>query len=319
MTTPAVSVQGLTKRFPNAKALDDVTFDVPQGSLFGLLGPNGAGKTTLFSVAAGFLRATSGRVEVLGVDVRHVGRLRGRYAMLPQDAAFQAGIPILDQLVLFARLNGYDPAEARRRARDALERVGLADVARRNVRVLSHGMRKRVSLCQAFLGDPEVVFLDEPTSGLDPENARAMRDLVRRMRARQTVVLSSHNLAEVQELCDHAAILHRGRLEACQTMEELTAAGFLVRVRLAQPLPEAVAADLRALPAVKGLDRTGETEFTLDLSGAEPGGKDAALRAVHEVLVARHGLVPRSFQEGASLEARFLELTGGTSDGAGAT
>jgi ABC-type multidrug transport system ATPase subunit len=239
--------------------------------------------------------------------------------MLPQDAAFQAGIPVIDQLVMFARLYGYAPAEARERAQRALDIVGLGEVSRRNARVLSHGMRKRVALCQAFLGDPEVVFLDEPTSGLDPENARKMRDLVRQMREQQTVVLSSHNLAEVQELCDHAAILHRGRLEVCQSMEELTAANYLIRVKLGQPLPEAAERDLRALPQVRSLERTSDVEFNLELALEEASQKEAALRAVHDVLVARHGLVPRSLYEGASLEARFLQITGGTFDGSGAT
>jgi ABC-2 type transport system ATP-binding protein len=311
----AVSVQGLSKRFGGTRALADVTFEIPAGSLFGLLGPNGAGKTTLFSVAAGFLRPSAGRVEVLGIDVEQISRLRGRFSMLPQDARFQAGIPVFEQLVMFSRLNGLDEAGAQAASQKALELVGLGDVGSRSSGALSHGMLKRVQLCQAFLGDPEVVFLDEPTSGLDPENARHVREIVRGMRGTRTVVFSSHNLQEVQDLCDHAAIIHLGKLCVSGSMAELTGASFLVRISLSQPLPGAVEGELLSMPAVESLERTGPAEFNLRFRSAGSDGKDAAMKAVFDTL-SRHGIYPRSVFEGASLEARFLEITGGKYDGA---
>ncbi len=312
----AIRVQDLRKTFGRFVALDNVTFDVPTGSLFGLLGPNGAGKTTLFSIAAGFLRASGGNVEMLGIDVREIGRLHGRFSMLPQDAAFQGGIPVIDQLVMFARLNGFGRDEAEDKAMEALELVGLGDAAKRNARALSHGMMKRASLCQAFLGDPELLILDEPTAGLDPENARGIRNLIRQMRGERTVVVSSHNLREIQDLCDHAAILHEGRLEVCDSMAALTASDHLVRITLGEELTEAAQADLEALDVVDAVQRTGPMEFNLQLALASPDQKDDALKSVNRVLIGTHDLVPRSLNEGASLEARFLELTGGTYDGA---
>lgn len=315
----ALSVRNLSKHFPRTKALDDVSFEVPEGSLFGLLGPNGAGKTTLFSIAAGFLTATSGTIEVLGVDVRQISRLRGRFSMLPQDAAFQAGIPVIDQLIMFARLNGYDAVEARSRAHQALERVDLGEVAQRSARALSHGQAKRVALCQALLGEPEVLLLDEPTSGLDPETARRIRDLVRELTRTKTVVISSHNLREIQDICTHAAILHKGRLEVAASMEDLTGANFLLRIAVATPLPEAAEASLRALPGVRSLTRTGPSEVNLELDVTAGGSKEVLLKAVQRTLLIDHDLALRSLHEGASLEARFLELTGGTYDGASST
>ena len=312
----AIRVQGLRKDFGRFTALDDVSFEIPQGSLFGLLGPNGAGKTTLFSITAGFLHPTEGSVEMLDIDVREIHRLFGRFSMLPQDAAFQGGIPVIEQLIMFARLNGFHRDEAEAKAMEALELVGLGDVARRNARALSHGMMKRVALCQAFLGDPEILLLDEPTAGLDPENARGIRDLIRKMRGDRTVVLSSHNLREIQDVCDHAAILHNGKLEACDSMAALTASDHLIRITLSEPLTDAAAADLEALPEVRMLQRTGDAEFNIQLAIDHPSEKDDALKAVNRCLIGSHDLVPRSLNEGASLEARFLEITGGTYDGA---
>ncbi|MDF1702458.1 MAG: ABC transporter ATP-binding protein [Planctomycetota bacterium] len=311
----SMSIQGLGKDFGRFTALQDVSFEVPEGAIFGLLGPNGAGKTTLFSIAAGFLSASRGRVEVLGTDVREISALRGRYSMLPQDAAFQGGIPVIEQLVMFARLNGFSYDEAEAKAIEALELVGLGDVARRNARALSHGMMKRVALCQAFLGSPELMLLDEPTAGLDPENARGIRELVRGMRGQRTVVISSHNLREIQELCDHAAILHEGKLEACASMDELTSSGTLVRITLGEPLTDAAAADLQALPQVASLERTGPMDFNLQLDIESGDQKDEALKSINKCLIGTHDLVPRSLNEGASLERRFLEITGGLYDG----
>lgn len=315
----AVSVRHLTKKFPRVVALDDVTFDVPERSLFGLLGPNGAGKTTLFSVAAGFLRPTEGSIEVLGIDVSEISRLRGRFSMLPQDAAFQGGIPVLDQLVMFSRLNGYSLGEAQRRSQEALELVGLGDVSKKNARALSHGMMKRVALCQAFLGDPEVILLDEPTSGLDPETARHMRTIIQDMSRERTVVVSSHNLREIQDICDHAAILNEGVLEIAASMDELTSATFLVRITLGQPLTPEAEASLRALEGVTVLEKTSETEFNMELDLDRPEGKDEALKQIQKTLLVEYDLPVRSIHEGASLETRFLEITGGTYDDASST
>jgi ABC-2 type transport system ATP-binding protein len=316
----AISVDGLSKRFGRTTALDDVTFDIPTHSLFGLLGPNGAGKTTLFSVAAGFLKATEGRIEVLGHSVSEISKLRGRFSMLPQDASFQSGIPVIDQLVMFARLNGYLMHEARQQATRALDIVGLGEYARRNARALSHGMLKRVALCQAFIGEPEVILLDEPTSGLDPENARKIRGLIQELRKNQTVVISSHNLREIQEICDHVAILNEGRLEVSASMEELTGSSFLVRITLSEPLTPEAEQDLLMLPHVTGIQKSSETEFNLSFDFDDPANqKKAALKEVNKTLVITHDLVPTSIHEGESLEVRFLEITGGEYDGIGGT
>ena len=320
MSESAVSVQGLTKRFAKVIALNEVSFDVPTGSVYGLLGPNGAGKTTLFSIAAGFLKKSGGSIHVLGQDVQKIGELRGRFSMLPQDARFQGAIPVVDQLIMFGRLTGHDPAAARKAAEEALEIVGLGEIAKRAARTLSHGMMKRVALCQAFIGNPEVIFLDEPTSGLDPENARNIRNLVRDNAKDRTVIFSSHNLQEVQDICSHICVLDHGKVVETGTIEDLTRAAHLLRIALpdGKALSPSAEQALLALPHIASLERTNDSDFNLrlDLKSAEQ--KEPAMKALYETLIA-NGLYPDSILQGASLEARFLELTGGTFDGASST
>src|SRR5262249_55143431 len=142
----AVRIQDLTKAFGRTVALDRVSFEIPGNSIFGLVGPNGAGKTTLFSLAAGFLKPDRGWIEVLGINVESISKLCGRLSILPQDALFEANVPILDQLIFFGRLTGLSHAAAREEALQALQIVGLGEAARKNPRVLSHGMAKRLGI-----------------------------------------------------------------------------------------------------------------------------------------------------------------------------
>ena len=315
MTEPRIDVRltNVTKRFGTLAALDGVSLAIPAGSLYGLLGPNGAGKTTLFSLAAGFLRPSAGSIEVLGVDVLATPCLHGRLSMLPQDAAFQAAIPVIDQLVMFGELGGLPPDHARAAARRALDLVGLGDAAERSSHALSHGMLKRVQLGQAFLDDPEVIFLDEPTAGLDPENARRIRELIANRKRERTIVVSSHNLHEIQQLCDHVTILDRGRVVAEGAMEEITATGRLVRIGLRRALSNEAERALATLTVIETVQRSSDFDFSVELHAIGSEAMDDAMKAIYETLAA-HALYPRRVEEGESLERRFLELTGGTTD-----
>lgn len=310
-----VSVRNVTKRYGKQVVLDDVSFDVPRRSVFGLIGPNGAGKTTLFSLAAGFLKAYDGSIEVLGVNVEQISSLMGRFSMLPQDAGFQSGIPVMEQLVMFAELNGMSKKEAHEASLEALRVVGLEDVAQKAARSLSHGMSKRVALCQAFIGNPEVIFLDEPTAGLDPDNARNVRELIRKYAKDKTVVVSSHNLKEIQNICQHVAILHQGKLVENTSMDELVTAGNMIRVELDEELTEDLRSALLALDCVDDLIPIDSQSFTLVAANT---GRKETLKALYGVM-GEHEIYPKSIQEGESLESRFLEVTGGTFDGNSST
>jgi ABC-2 type transport system ATP-binding protein len=310
MSAAAIRISGVTRRFGDLVALANVSLDIPARSVFGLVGPNGAGKTTLFSLVAGFLRPHGGSVEVLGVDVRRVSALHGRLAILPQDALFAPNVPILEQLIYLARLAGMERAEARREAALGLERVGLTEVARKISRVLSHGMAKRLGIAQAFLGQPEVILLDEPTAGLDPTNARVIRDLIARSRGNATLIISSHNLPEIQEICTHVAILDRGRLVLSNTIDAVVQRERKVRMVFARALQPA---EVEAILAVRGVvavgaDPSGEVSIGLDLQTA---GREQD-QVVAEIVgkLAAGGLVPRAVNEGDSLEQRYLQVTG---------
>ena len=311
MTEPALCIRDLSKRFDSTKALDAVSFDVPQGSIFGLLGPNGAGKTTLFSIAAGFLAADAGSLRVLGVDIAHVADLQGRMTILPQDASFQRNVPILEQLAFFRQLDGKDRRTAEAEVTAALELVGLAEYRKRGIHALSHGMLKRMGIAQAFLGTPDIILLDEPTSGLDPQNARQIRDLIRELQHSRntTTVISSHNLAEIQELCDHVAILDKGKVMAAGPVAEITRAGHMLELELARPLTADEQARLRAVPGVTAIHDRGPKRYRLEL--AIPADQDAdqviiaTLRALLDL-----GVAPRALSERNSLEEFFLKITG---------
>lgn len=232
----AIEVDNVTRRFGSIVAIDQVSLSIARGSCFGLIGPNGAGKTTLFSMLCGFLKPTHGRLEILGKNPSESGVLKGVVGCLPQDAALPAHWKVGELLTYWARLSGLGaPAEEARRALDC---VNLPEAWALDTGALSHGMAKRVGLAQALLGSPPVLCLDEPTAGLDPRNAAQLRNLIRQMKERHTVVLSSHNLAELEELCDATAILDRGRLLASGSLDALRAINDEFSVQLASgPVP----------------------------------------------------------------------------------
>jgi ABC-2 type transport system ATP-binding protein len=210
----AVRVSGLTKRFGSKTAVDGVTLEIAAGEVFGLIGPNGAGKTTTFSMLAGYLRPSEGTVEVLGFAPTAVDALRARLGVLPQDAVLPAGDTVGEFLVHMARLQDVPKTKAVECARQALDEVDGRDWWAQRCGSLSHGMGKRVALAQAFLGQPDVVLLDEPTAGLDPRVAWEVRRIIKAKKGRLAIVISSHNLQELEEICDSAGILDHGKLVA---------------------------------------------------------------------------------------------------------
>jgi ABC-2 type transport system ATP-binding protein len=302
----AIRLEGVTKRFGPRPAVDNVSLVIEAGTAYGLIGPNGAGKTTAFSMMAGYLRPSQGSLEILGVPPSRIADLRPRVGILPQDALLPASDRVGDFLVHMARLSGIAASRARAAAGAVVEEVGAKDFWHLRCGQLSHGMAKRVALAQALVGDPELLLLDEPTAGLDPRVAYEIRQLMKRRKGHATLVVSSHNLHELEEICDAAAILDRGRLVAWGTMSELTAASEEVHVKLAAgPVPlEAV----RALPMLKRADYS-EREHDL-IVYFDPAVADAETVIAHVLSVLLHHQARISgVSKGRGLEQRVLALT----------
>lgn len=236
----ALRLVGVHKRYGKTRALDGMTLDVPRGTICGLVGPNGAGKTTTFGIAGGLIRHDEGEVDVLGAGPFDAAVHRGRVTLLPQDCELHPATPVRKLLVFFARLQGMSSREAERDADRVLEAVDLTDRANARIRQLSHGMRRRVQVAQAFLGTPELVLLDEPASGLDPEQTARMRELFLSQRGRCTLVVSSHILSELEAVCDHVAILQNGVCLQSGSIEDITGRATEVRIRFAGTLPPGI-------------------------------------------------------------------------------
>ncbi|MES2639812.1 MAG: ABC transporter ATP-binding protein [Myxococcota bacterium] len=237
MSVDAIRCQGLVKRYRKARALDGLDLVVPVGSICGLVGPNGAGKTTTMSILAGFLAPDEGTVDLLGRGPFSPDTHRGRVGILPQDAELPTASTPRQLLTVWARLQGLDGPAARRAVDGVLEAVLLSDRADARVGTLSHGMRRRVTVASALLGDPELVMLDEPTSGLDPAQARHLRDRIAAEQGRRTVLVSSHNLAELEQICDWVVFIDKGRCTRAGPLAALTGRDREVFVRLAPPYP----------------------------------------------------------------------------------
>jgi ABC-2 type transport system ATP-binding protein len=305
MSDPVVSIRGLRKVYGSVVAVDNMDMEVPRGALFGLLGPNGAGKSTTFGICCGWLRPTAGEASLLGVPSDRLHELRGRLAALPQDAWFPRHIPVHIQLTHFGRLGGLPKAEAVRETERVLDQVGLAHAAGRKGIELSHGMLKRVGLAQALIGKPEVVFLDEPTSGLDPASGRKIKDVIASLAPAATVVISSHNLAEIQEICTDGAILDHGKLVVKGTIDDLTrrSAEIAVEVRVGTELPEAAMHEAFGAEHVAVEPGVIRVTFSSQEDVAEVIA--TALRILLDANVPVLGV-----HRGTSLETAFLEITG---------
>ncbi len=321
MASPKASAVGtaarlnrVTKRFGAVTAVDAVTLTVEVGAVFGLIGPNGAGKTTTFSMLAGYLRPTSGSVEVLGFAPTAVDSLRGRLGVLPQDALLPPGDTVGEFLTHMARLQGESAAKAADSARRALDEVAGGDWWRQRCSALSHGMAKRVALAQAFLGDPEVVLLDEPTAGLDPKVAFEVRQLIASKKGRATIVVSSHNLQELESLCDDAAILDRGRVVGGGRMADLTAANEQIRVLVAPGTTRGASdgqvplGELRGLPIVKAVDFDDQGHEVFVTFERKEADAETVIGAVLEVLLKKKVRIS-GVSKGRGLEQRVMDLT----------
>jgi ABC-2 type transport system ATP-binding protein len=217
-----IEVENLTKRYAAARAVTDVSFTVGRGEIVGLLGPNGAGKSTIMRILSCFMPATSGTVRVAGCDVfTQSDEVRRRIGYMPENNPLHRDLRVREYLQFRSRLKGLRRARARERIDTVMQQCGLVDVRKRIIGQLSKGYQQRVGLADAILHEPDLIILDEPTIGLDPNQIRAVRQLIKDLAGRHTVLLSTHILPEVEMTCSRVLILHEGRILAADTPENL--------------------------------------------------------------------------------------------------
>ena len=239
-----IEVRELTKRYAKYTAVNDVTFEVGRGEIVGLLGPNGAGKSTILRILSGFMPATSGTVRIGGYDVFHdADDVRRRIGYMPENNPLHMEMRVREYLKFRARLKGLGRTRTRERVATVLEQCDLKDVQKRIIGQLSKGYKQRVGLADALVHEPELIILDEPTIGLDPNQLRAVRQLIKDLGGRHTVLLSTHILPEVEMTCSRVLILHSGQILAADTTENLHKTIFKagpVVAEIAAPMEELI-------------------------------------------------------------------------------
>ena len=221
-----IEVSHLTKKYGGHLAVDDVSFTVEDGQIYGLLGPNGAGKSTIMNILTGYLSATSGQVTVAGHPLpEEADEAKACVGYLPEQPPLYPEMTVGEYLNFVAELKKVPRAQRKEQVLRAARRTGLEKVLPRLIRSLSKGYKQRVGIAQALLGSPKIIILDEPTVGLDPAQVIEMRKLIRELGKAHTVILSSHILSEVQAVCQQVLILSKGKLAASGTLQGLTADG----------------------------------------------------------------------------------------------
>lgn len=306
-----IQVEHLTKRYSGHTAVEDISFQVPEGTICGLLGPNGAGKSTTMNVLTGYISASEGKVSIAGWDIlEQPAKAKACVGYLPEQPPLYLDMTPAEYLDFAAELKGVARKERSQQVAQVMERTGLVEFKHRLIKQLSKGYRQRVGLAAALLGNPKVIILDEPTVGLDPAQVIEIRSLIRELGREHTVILSSHILSEVSALCDHVLIIAKGKLVAQGTPEELARqleAKNQLRVTAlgqAQPVQQALQC-LEGVESIQILEQKGD-EVTVELQVAQ--GLD--LRAAVSENLAKAGCpVLGLVVDTMSLEDVFLQLT----------
>ena len=272
-----IEVSGLTKRYGKNTAVDHLSFRVKKGQIYGFLGPNGAGKTTTMNMLTGYLAPTEGQIRIDGHDISEEPvEARRRIGYLPEIPPLYLDMTPLEYLRFAAELKGVAKEKRESEVERVMEKTQIQDMQERLIRHLSKGYRQRVGLAQALLGDPEVLILDEPMVGLDPKQIIEIRELIRSLGKKHTVILSSHILSEITSICDHVMIISHGKLAASDTPENLShymknSDVCELKIRGSR---EACDKDRELLKRVKGLEITASAasleDVFLELTSSEP-------------------------------------------------
>ena len=305
-----IKVENLTKRYAGQTAIKDLNFEVGQGEIMGFLGPNGAGKTTTMRILAGFMPATSGRASIAGFDVFEQSlQARAHLGYMPENVPLYNDMRVTEYLDYRAALKGIPHRRVDERVGDVKELCGLKEVEKKSIGALSKGYRQRVGLADALLAEPDLLILDEPTIGLDPNQIRQVRELIKNLGKQHTILLSTHILPEVEMTCSRVIIIHKGRIEACDTPENLLgqirqAGGVIVEAKVGS---DNGAEELKKISGVRDVmtDVDGDWKrFSLRVeSGAD------VREEIFRLATTRRWSLRELSQRRATLEDVFVEIT----------
>jgi ABC-2 type transport system ATP-binding protein len=307
---PMIKVENLTKRYAGVTALNGVSFEVKRGEIVGFLGPNGAGKSTTMRILTGFIPASAGTVAVAGYDVfAHSLEVRRHIGYMPENNPLYLDMRVGEYLKFRAKIKGVPRGERHDRLDEVVKQTGLTEVRQRVIGQLSKGFRQRVGLADALLAEPDLLILDEPTIGLDPVQIRQVRELIKDLGRRHTILLSSHILPEVEMTCNRIIIIHHGRILASDTPENLVKtlhAGGLINVEVRGPGTDVQSA-MRDVPGVESSEcKLGADGFVTVTLQPKPG---ADPREEIFKLVTRHGWTLRELtRKRTSLEDIFVQV-----------
>ncbi len=303
-----IECRKLTKSFSRKNAIENLDLNIEAGPTLGLVGPNGAGKTTLFSLISGYLKATSGEIRVFGNDAGTSSQ-KGRIGTLPQDAPFLRGISVEVQLRLYAKLQGYIGKAAKSEVIRVLEHLKIINLAKQYPETLSFGQRKRVAIAQALIGDPELILLDEPTSGLDPVAANDVRNIIRTLRNECTFIISSHNLDEIDDVCEEVIIIKQGKLVKHTAISELVERDSSLNLLLSDSLPEQTQQDLNNINGIDDVitDPVNPHRITILFDSKEPDQLQLEIMST----VQKHQLSIVEFSRGETLTGKVVDLVKG--------
>lgn len=317
-----IQVNHLTKKYGDYTAVSDVSFTIERGKIYGFLGPNGAGKSTTMNIITGCLSATSGTVTIDGHDIFQEPALAKKaIGYLPEQPPLYMDMTPEEYLTFVAEAKGLSRSAMRSAVENAMDATAITSVSRRLIKNLSKGYRQRVGIAQALLGDPSVIILDEPTVGLDPKQIIEIRELIRRLGATRTILLSSHILSEVQTVCDSIMILSHGKLVASDTprrLEERFSETTMLQLRV-KTAPEPFAELLRDVLSVSTIpagqlhvpEIRRESDTVCSASLQIDGTADDLCESIFRACSQSGFPILQMYTSKASLEDVFLELTAG--------
>ena len=308
-----IEVENLTKKYGSHVAVDNLSFRVERGMIYGFLGPNGAGKSTTMNMMTGYIAATSGTVKINGYDIlKNPEQAKKSIGYLPELPPVYPDMTVYEYLRFVAELKKVKKNERQVQIEDVMKQTQIEDVKGRLIKNLSKGYKQRVGLAQAILGYPEVIILDEPTVGLDPKQIIEIRELIRELAKKHTIILSSHILSEVSAVCDHIMIISKGKLVASDTPE-----GLMTLLKGGRQMKLSVLGEqskveelLRSMESVKDFSmQPPRAEGMVSVNIRTEDTEDIRVELFHRLAAADMPIMELSLSE-KSLEDVFLELTG---------